>query len=226
VSRGAPRLYIITDRRAAGARGLPAVVRAAVAAAGTPGLPPEALAVQLREKDLDGRALSALAHELRAITADAGVALWINDRVDVALAVGADGVHLGGGALGPADVARVAPALAVAVSTHAPADVAAAAAAPNVRFAVFGPIFDTPSKRAYGPPQGLEALRAAVAAGSVSRLPGARPLPILALGGVTPARAAACLAAGASGLAFVGAVMAAADPTRAVCEFSAAFLGS
>jgi thiamine-phosphate pyrophosphorylase len=210
-----PRLYVITDRRATGGRPLAGVVRAALAgAAGAPG----AVVVQLREKDLGGAALAALARELRAVTADAGAALYVNDRADVALAVGADGVHLGGGSLAPADVARMAPALAVAVSTHGRADVEAAAHAAraprtNLRFAVFGPVFETPSKRAFGPPPGLEGLAAAASAG----------LPLLALGGVSPDRAAACRAAGARGVACIRAVMGAADPAAVVRAFLSAF---
>ena len=204
----APRLYIITDRHATGGRPLADVVAAALSAA----VPRGEIAVQLREKDLEGGALTALARELRAVTAAAGAALYVNDRADVALAVGADGVHLGGGALAPADVARIAPDLPVAISAHAPADVAGARAA-GVRFAVFGPVFETPSKAAYGSPLGLEPLRAAVASG----------LPLLALGGVSPARARECLAAGARGVACIRAVMGAPDPARTVCEFFAAF---
>ncbi|HEX4406634.1 MAG TPA: thiamine phosphate synthase [Polyangia bacterium] len=198
----APRLYLITDRHATAGRALVDVVRAALAAA------PVDIAVQLREKDLDGRALTALAHELRVLTRAAGAALYINDRVDVALAVGADGVHLGGRALSPADVARVAPALDVAVSTHTRAEVEAAARFPNVRFAVFGPIWDTPSKRPYGPPVGLHALRAAATAG----------LPLLALGGVTPARVAEARAAGAIGVACIRAICSADDPGAALAS--------
>src|SRR5204863_8834928 len=86
-----PRLVLITDRHGT------AVVEAALAA----GLP----AVQLREKDLPGRPLLALAERLRAATARTGALLFINDRVDVAIACGADGVHLGGGSM-PLDAAR------------------------------------------------------------------------------------------------------------------------
>jgi len=198
-----PRLYLITDRRATAGRPLVEVVRRALA-----GAPPGAVAVQLREKDLEGGALLALARELRAVTRDAGAALFVNDRVDVALAAGADGAHLGGRALRPADAARIAPAteLALAVSTHARAEVEAARACPAVRFAVFGPVWETPSKRRLGAPVGLDALRAARQAG----------LPLLALGGVTPTRATECRAAGADGIACIRAVLEADDPSAAV----------
>jgi len=212
--RAIPRLYLVTDRHATAGRALTDVVRAALAAA-----PHEAagdVAVQLREKDLDGRALTALAHELRALTRAAGAALYINDRVDVALAVGADGVHLGGRALSPGDVARVAPALAVAVSTHTRAEVEAAARSPNVRFAVFGPVWDTPSKRPYGPPVGLDALRQAAAVG----------LPLLALGGVTPVRVTEARAAGAAGVACIRAICSVDDPGAALAALLQAVDGA
>lgn len=199
-----PRLYLITDRRATAGRPLAVVVRAALA-----GLPPSArgsVAVSLREKDLDARALLDLARALREITGAAGAKLFVNDRVDVALAAGADGVHLGGSSLSPADVARIAPTLTVGVSTHGRPEAVDAAGEPNVAFAVFGPIYDTPSKRAYGPPVGLAALRDAVASG----------LPLLALGGVTPERASECVAAGAFGVACIRAVLEAAEPGEAL----------
>jgi thiamine-phosphate pyrophosphorylase len=195
-----PRLYLITDRHATASRPLVEVVRAALA--GVPAGARAAVAVQLRERDLEGRALLELARELREVTWAAGVALYVNDRVDVALAVGADGVHLGGRSLAPRDVARIAPELAVAVSTHARADVLVARAAPNVRFAVFGPVWDTPSKRAYGTPVGLAALRDAAAVG----------LPLVALGGITAERVGECLSAGAAGVACIRAVLGAEAP--------------
>jgi thiamine-phosphate pyrophosphorylase len=199
-----PRLYLVTDRHATTGRPLAAVVRDALA--GTPAGARGAVAVQLREKDLGGRDLATLARELRDLTRAAGAGLYVNDRIDVALAVDADGVHLGGRSLGPADVARVAPGLAVALSTHTRAEVEAAAQFPNVRFAVFGPIWDTPSKRPYGPPLGLDALRDAATVG----------LPLLALGGVTAERVAGCLAAGATGVACIRTVFEAGDPAAAL----------
>jgi thiamine-phosphate pyrophosphorylase len=203
VGGAVPLLYVVTDRHATAGRPLVDVVRAALA-----GLPAEdrgGVAISLRDKDLDVRALVALARELGAVTRAAGARLFVNDRLDVALAVGADGVDLGGRSLTPADVARVAPTLAVAVSTHDRAEVEAAARAGNVRFAVFGPVWDTPSKRALGTPVGLEALRAASVLG----------LPLLALGGVTAERAAGAWAAGAAGVACIRAVLEAVDPGAA-----------
>jgi thiamine-phosphate pyrophosphorylase len=206
-----PRLYLVTDRRATGGRPLPDVVAAALDGVARAGLAPNRVAVQLREKDLDARELLELARQLRALTAPAGVALYVNDRVDVALAAGADGVHLGGGALSAADVARVAPALRIAVSTHGASDVRAARAAQQngVSFAVCGPVLDTPAKRRFGPPLGYDAFAEAARVG----------LPLVAIGGIGPREVAAALRSGAAGVACIRAVMSAADPANAVSAF-------
>ncbi len=208
--RVVPRLYLITDRKATGGRALVEVVAAALTGIAGSGLAPRDVAVQLREKDLDGRALTALARALRATTAAAGVRLFINDRIDVALAVGADGVHLGGTSLAPSEARALAPALALALSTHGIADVHAAVGDPaRAAFAVFGPVRDTPSKRAYGPPLGLDALAEAARLS----LP---TLPLLALGGLDARDVPEVLAAGAQGVACIRPVMAATDPADAV----------
>jgi thiamine-phosphate pyrophosphorylase len=200
-ARAVPPLVLVTDRRAVRDGALVEAVRAALDA----GLPD----VQLREKDLPGRALFALAEELRALTAASGAFLLVNDRADVALAVGADGVHLPGGGLPVVAVRRVLPTGAlVGVSTHAPGD------AGGADYAFFGPVWDTPSKAAFGPPQGPDALRNAVAA--------AGAVPVLAIGGVTPARVAAARAAGAAGIAVIGAILGAADPGAATRALLAA----
>jgi thiamine-phosphate pyrophosphorylase len=201
---GVPRLYLITDRQATAGRPLLTVIGQALKGLAGSGLDPDEVAVQLREKDLGGRALVALARPLRELTAAAGVRLFVNDRIDVALAVGADGVHLGGTSLSPAEARALAPTLAVAVSTHGMADVRAAAG--QAAFAVFGPIRDTPSKRGYGPPLGPGPLAEAAPLG----------LPLLALGGIDVSDVAAVVAAGARGVACVRPVMAAADPAAAV----------
>ena len=156
-----PRLVLVTDRHATGGRDLVDVARAALDA----GLP----AVQLRDKDMEGGALFALAERLRAETAARQALLLVNGRVDVAVAVGADGVQLGAGAVSVADARRLLPpASLVGVSTHTAAEVAAASGAD---FAVFGPVYATPGKSAVGP----DALATAVRAGS---------LPVVAIGGV------------------------------------------
>jgi thiamine-phosphate pyrophosphorylase len=129
----------------------------------------------------------------------------------VALAVGADGVHLGGDSLDVAAAARVAGALGIAVSAHGADDVAAiaAAAGDRVAFALLGPIHDTPSKRAFGPPLGLAAVTAAARAG----------LAIVAVGGIGPEHVRALRGAGAHGVACIRAVMSAPDPLLAVEAF-------
>ena len=195
-----PSLVLVTDRQATGGRDLIDVVAAALDA----GLP----AVQLREKDLPGGPLLALAERLRALTARTGALLLVNDRLDVA--ADADGVHLGGGSV-PVDVARqLLPAGAVVgVSTHAPAE----AADTSADFAVFGPVYATPSKTAYGPPQGEARFRAAAATARV---------PLLAIGGVTAAQISALRAAGAAGVAVIRTILAAENPARAARAMLAA----
>ena len=188
----------MTDRDATAGRDLVAVVAAALDA----GLP----AVQLRDKDLPGRPLLALAERLRQATSRSGALLFVNDRIDVALVVGADGVHLGGASV-PADVARrlVGADALIGVSTHAPGEAPA-----DADFAFFGPVYATPSK---GGAQGETSLAEAVRAA---------PIPVLAIGGVTAARVPAVRAAGAAGAAVIRAILAAPDPAAATRELLAA----
>ncbi len=205
----APLVYLITDRHAARDQSLAKVVASALCALTGSSFPRSAVAVQLREKDLTGRALCDLGRELRAVTAAAGVRLFVNDRIDIALAVGADGVHLGGGALTVDDTDALAPGLQIALSTHTAGEVARAAADPRVSFVVFGPVFDTPSKRSFGRAQGLSALHTACAAA----------IPVLALGGVEPDQIPGCFGAGASGVASMGGVLRNPDPETALRRF-------
>jgi thiamine-phosphate pyrophosphorylase len=165
---------------------------------------PGTVAVQLREKDLEARALLQMARPLRALTERYGAIFYVNDRVDVALAAGADGVHLRTSSIRPSEVAAIAPSLGAAISAHGAADFARARGSKNLRFAVLGPIFDTPSKRNFGPALGLDVLAATSRA-----LP---ETPILALGGVSVENARACVAAGAAGIACIRAVLSAPDP--------------
>ncbi len=204
----------MTDRHATLGRPLLDVVAAALRGVPGTGVDPADVVVQLREKDLEGRALTELAWGLRGITAEAGARLYVNDRLDVALAVHADGVHLGGTSLAIADAARTAPELAISVSTHGPADVTAAAKAAaksavrsgKIAFALYGPVRDTPAKRRYGPPLGLASLAEAARIG----------VPLIAIGGLAADDVPAALASGARGVACIRAVMAAADPAFSV----------
>jgi thiamine-phosphate pyrophosphorylase len=198
----APWLYIITDRQATGGRPLVEVVAQALAGARAA---PGRVAVQLREKDLDARQLCELARALRTVTAAAGAALFINDRIDVALAAGADGVHLAGGSLNAEQVRNIAPEIRVAASTHNEAEVKAAAAA-GIDFVVFGPVFDTPSKRGRMALTGLDGLSRACGHG----------VAVLALGGIEPENARACFIAGATGVACIRSVISATNSAERV----------
>ena len=168
-----------------GFRRLLDLVRAAVAARVT--------LVQLREKSLTGRALFELASAAARLARGSATRILVNDRADVALAAGCDGVHLTTRSLAPS-VARRAfgGELLIGVSAHALPE-ARAAREGGADFAVFGPIFVTPSKRADGPPVGLEALREAARELS--------PFPLVALGGVGREGVAQVLRAGAEGVA-------------------------
>ncbi|MFQ5512610.1 MAG: thiamine phosphate synthase, partial [Candidatus Krumholzibacteriia bacterium] len=158
-------------------------------------------------------ALLALAAGLREVTAERRAALYINDRIDVALAVGADGAHCPEAGFPPRDARRLlGPDRAVGASTHS-VEGARQAFEGDSDFVTFGPVFTTPSKSAWGAPQGLDAL------GRVCEAVGR---PVYAVGGVTPDRAAACLQRGAAGVAVVSAIMAARDIERVVNAFESA----
>jgi thiamine-phosphate pyrophosphorylase len=200
-----PRVYLVTD--AVPAADLPDRVAAALA-----GLPPAVAAVQLRAKDMGGKDMLALARALRGVARAAGQWLMVNDRLDVAVAAGADGVHLPSRGVPVADARRLlGPGAIIGASCHSVAEVRRARDG-GADFATFGPVFDTPSKRAWGPPVGLDALREAARLG----------LPLVALGGVDPSNAASTVAAGAAGVAAIRAWLGAADAARAVRQLLAA----
>ena len=192
-------LYLITDRRSLPPGQDLITVVAAALRGGVRG-------VQLREKDLSAAELYPLALELRRLTREFSARLLINDRVDLALAVDADGVHLGAHSL-PVHVARqlLGGQRIIGVSTHHPDEVHRAAVA-GADFVTFGPVYATPSKLPYGPPIGLEPL-AAVCADAT--------LPVFALGGVSVARLPELRAAGCAHVALIGAILQAKDPEEA-----------
>lgn len=187
-------LYLITDRRQTAGRTLTSVVRAALEGG--------IKAVQLREKDLPGRDLFVLAKELRGITREFGARLLINDRADIALAVDADGVHIGASSLPVREVRRLLGTRLIGYSAHGAAE-ALQAAADGADFVTFGPVFFTPSKAAYGTPVGLEKL--VEAAGKLK-------IPLFALGGIKLENIPDVMAAGADGIAMISAIIAANDP--------------
>jgi thiamine-phosphate pyrophosphorylase len=215
------RLYLITDRRIVRSGELVGACTAALAAAREVA-PPGLVALQLREKDLTGRELYTLALTLRDVCTRTGAPLLINDRIDVALAVGADGVHLPGDSIGVA-MARtlLGPQRLIGVSTHSPPDVASAARE-GADFVVFGPVFEPISKGAYGPAWGPSGLEAACLAGRV---------PVYALGGITPERARGLLSvsdvnARPAGVAAIGSILGAESPADAMKAMLAALAGS
>jgi thiamine-phosphate pyrophosphorylase len=168
-------------------------------------------AVQLREKDLSGRELFSLASLVAAAARRYQARLIINDRLDVAWATGSAGVQHTHRSLPVAVLRALAPSpFLVGASVHS-RDEAVAAAADGADYLIFGPVYDTPSKRAFGPPQGLAALETVASA---------VPCPVLAVGGVTPARVREVLAAGAAGAAVVSAILSAARPGDAVKAFA------
>jgi thiamine-phosphate pyrophosphorylase len=149
--------------------------------------------VQLREKNLSGRVLFRLAAAAAGLARGSATRVLVNDRADIARAAGCDGVHLTTNSLPAREVRRAfGEDLLIGASTHA-LEEARAARDGGADFAVFGPVFDTPSKRAYGPPVGLEAL------GNAARE--LKPFPVVALGGVSLGNAGEVLRAGAAGVA-------------------------
>ena len=202
------RLYLIGDRTRCAGRSLASALSEACRAG--------VRAIQIREKDLDTSDLLTLTREVREELGECRPLVMVNGNLEVALACGAQGVHLPEGSM-PVRMAREAlPAGAlIGRSTHG-TESARAAEAEGADFIAFGPVYDTPSKAAYGPAQGLRALSDTVRAVTI---------PVFALGGVTPGRAGECLEAGAHGVAAISAVLARPDIPAAVGAFEKALGG-
>jgi thiamine-phosphate pyrophosphorylase len=170
--------------------------------------------LQLRAKSLGAAAMRDAALWLKDRCRAAGVPFCVNDRLDVALAVGADAVHLGQDDLPLADARGIAAGrLLIGFSTHNPAQ-AAAAAAGGADYIGFGPIFNTRSKLRADPTVGVQGLRAVTTALSI---------PVVAIGGITLDTVASVAAAGAAAAAVIAAVNDAPDPTAAGRQVAAAF---
>ena len=198
-----PSLYVILDRGAARGRDLLDLLDAAVAGG--------CRMVQLREKEWPSGRLLPLAERLRTRCAEAGVTFIVNDRVDLALALRADGVHLGQDDL-PARAARplLRPGMILGISTHS-VEQARAALADGADYIAVGSMFATPTKREFqlvGP----ELLR---------KLRGEIPVPLVGIGGITHDNVEEVIRAGADGVAVISAVGAADDPRAASERFLA-----
>ncbi|MET0312669.1 MAG: thiamine phosphate synthase [Burkholderiaceae bacterium] len=191
-------LYLVTDQGLTRGRPLADVVEAAVRGGAT--------CVQLREKRLATREFVAMAMVLKAMLAPRGVPLVVNDRIDVALACGADGVHLGQDDMAPEDARRLLPAhVFIGWSVETPAQVLQSALLP-VDYLGVSPVFTTPTKTDTKTPWGLEGLR---------HVRAMTALPLVAIGGIHRANAREVVQAGADSLAVVSALCSADDPEAA-----------
>ncbi len=197
------QLYLITDRSLLGPG---ATLPAAVGSALKGGV----RAVQLREKDLGTRELLDMAYALRAITREYSARLFVNGRVDVALAAGADGVHLGSTDM-PLPAARRAAggSMLIGVSTHSIQE-ARRAEEEGADFITLGPVYETPSKMRYGKPIGIRPLR---------EVRKEVAIPVFAIGGITRERVEEVVEAGASGVALISAILASGDIKSSAEEF-------
>ncbi|HYR09630.1 MAG TPA: thiamine phosphate synthase [Longimicrobium sp.] len=192
------RLIVVTDPECGAGRSVADVVRAALRG-GAP-------AIQLRMKDASAREMAEAARALLAETRAAGALLFINDRVDVALAVGADGAHVGQDDLPVAAARRIAPPgflLGVSAETE---ELARAAEEEGADYVGVGPVYRTGSKADAGDAVGTE---------RIARVAAAVRIPVVGIGGITIGNAAPVLHAGAAGVAVISAVMRADDPEAA-----------
>jgi thiamine-phosphate diphosphorylase len=198
-----PSLYVVLDRAAA--RGRDLVELLALALAGGSRM------IQLREKEWPSGRLLPLAEKLRAACAAVGATFIVNDRVDLALAVGADGVHLGQDDL-PARAARplLRPGMILGISTHS-VEQARAAQADGADYVAVGSMFATTSKADFQ----------LVGPGLMRKLRGEIRVPLVGIGGITPDNVSEVIRAGADGVAVISAVCAATDPQAAAARFLA-----
>lgn len=204
--RRALRVLVVTDAGLTRGRSVVEVARAALSGG--------AGAVQLRNKGASARELLEVGGALRALTRAAGALLFVNDRLDVALALGADGVHLGPHDLPVAAARAVAPrGFLVGRSADDP-EVARLAVLEGADYIGCGTVYPTLTKPDAGGVVGPEGLRSVVEA---------VPVPVVGIGGITVERATEVAGSGAAGVAVVGAIMGAEDPAEAVRALRAAF---
>ncbi len=186
-------LYIITDESLSRGRSHSRIARDAIAGG--------ASVIQLRDKSADSRKLYQTAREIRVLTREEGVSFIINDRLDIAMACDADGVHLGQDDL-PADVARkiIGPEKIMGVSAASPEE-ALQAEKQGADYLGVGPVFEARSTKSdAGAPLGLQL---------ISKITSRCSLPVIAIGGINHSNAAKVIRAGADGIAVISAVVSA-----------------
>jgi thiamine-phosphate pyrophosphorylase len=194
-------LYLVTDRNQTGGRDLLWVLEQA--------LDGGVKAIQLREKDLSGRDLFSLAEKVCKLCQAYNAALFINDRIDVALAVDAAGVQLSQTSLPVATTrALLGPQKIIGTSTHSLQE-AREAEQNGADFVLFGPVYLTASKAAYGAPQGVPALKTIV--DNIS-------LPVYAIGGIKPENIESTKKLGLRGVALISAIVSAESPKEAAAK--------
>lgn len=197
------KLYLITDRKLITHH--PSLITAVEDA-----LKAGVRAVQLREKDLPTRPLLDMAYRMREVTTKYGAMFFINDRVDIAMCVHADGVHLGQSSIPVCAVRNMlGKKFLIGASTHT-LDEAFSAEKEGADFITFGPVYHTPSKRKYGEPVGTEALK--IVRGKISK-------PIFGIGGIRTENIAEVMNSGADGIAVISGILGEADIKGAADEY-------
>lgn len=200
-------LYIVTDRQASRGRDHMSMVRAALAGG--------ADVIQLRDKTLAGRDLYALAQDMAALVHASQAIFIVNDRLDIALAAGADGVHLGQDDLPVAAARSISPPNFIIGASVGSVKEALAAERDGADYIALSPVFSTPTKNDAGPGHGLEML---------SDLRAAVKVPVIAIGGVNSGNVREVVAAGADGVAVISAVLGAEDVEAAARSMRALVL--
>jgi thiamine-phosphate pyrophosphorylase len=194
-------LYLVTDRTLSRDRSLSTIVEAAVSGGVT--------CVQLREKDCSTREFMVEARALKKLLGPLSIPLIINDRLDIALASGANGVHLGQADMTIEDARRISPdSLVIGISAESLED-AVRAEWQGADYIGISPVFSTPTKTDTAPPLGLDGVKLLSAAVSI---------PTVGIGGINKTNAASVIRAGADGIAVVSAIVSADDPGEAARE--------
>ncbi len=198
-----PPLYVVTDRHQTGEDRLLRILGDII--------PEQGMMVQIRERDLGSRELLRFVETVHRLARPFRVLCFINDRVDLVLATQAAGVHLRSDSM-PTKEARkcLGAGYLIGKSVHS-AEEALQSEKEGADFVVLGPVYETPSKRQYGPPLGVPVIREASRHCTI---------PVYAIGGMTPSRVENVMASGAAGVAVVSSIFQAASPREAVTTYS------